>query len=509
MTSTDSRPRLSRRRLLATGGGLVAAGAVGAGGYALGRRGTAESGVATAGQIHQFVTRADLRVPVVSVTVSGTPTPGMTFLTPAAGAGGRGPLIVDDSGAPIWFRQVSGPAEVAVDLRVQTLAGEPVLTWWEGVIAPGLGVGAGEFVIADPAYREIARIRADGAVPADQHDFVVTDRGTALFFVYEPVSADLTAVGGVADGSLYDGVIQEIDIDSGETVLRWRARDHVALAESYAPAPSGEQGRTPYDFFHANSVAVDHDDHLLVSARHTWTIYKIDRSSGKVLWRLGGKNGDFTIAPGAEFSWQHDARRRADGTLGLFDNRAGITTEADQSRGLILAVDETARTAAPVRELLYPEPALAPTQGGVQELAGGASFVGWGQQPYFSEHAADGSVRLAGRLPADNGSYRAYRFAWNGRPTDQPAVAVSAGGGAAVTVHASWNGATEVASWQVRGGPQPDTLTVLGEADRTGFETAVTVSGPVAFIVADALDTSGRMLATSPVTPVPPAHTDQ
>ena len=92
----------------------------------------------------------------------------------------------------------------------------------------------------------------------------------------------------------------------------------------------------------------------------------------------------------------------------------------------------------------------------MQELAGGASFVGWGQQPYFTEHGPDGAlVRVAGALPSDNGSYRAYRFPWTARP-DGPPGGGGHGDGAAVTVYASWNGATEVARWRVRGGlPSP------------------------------------------------------
>ncbi|MFY1698306.1 arylsulfotransferase family protein [Solwaraspora sp. WMMA2101] len=505
----SSTRRFSRRGLLGVGGGLLAAGATGAAGVGLGRRSAAPSAApappeATPDRIRSYVTRPDLRIPVVETTVDGPVTDGLIFLTPAAGAGGRGPLIVDGDGEPVWFRQVAGPADVAVDLRVQQLAGEPVLTWWEGAITSG--IGGGEFVIADTAYREITRIRADGDLPTDQHDFILTDDGTALFFVYELVAADLSTVGGITDGALYDGVVHEVEVDTGRTVRRWQARDHVPLTESYADPPADDRARTPYDFFHPNSVDVDHDGHLLISARHTWTVYKIDRESGAVLWRLGGKRSDFAFDEGADFSWQHDARRRSDGTIGIFDNRAGISDEADQSRGLILAVDETGQTASVVRELPPPGNLLARTQGGVQELPGNRSFVGWGAEPHFSEYAEDGTLVFAGHLPEDNGSYRAYRFDWTGRPSGRPAVVAEASSGDAVTVRVSWNGATEVASWQVRGGAQPDGSTVLGEADPTGFETTVTVHGPVAYVVVDALDADRRTLASSVTVPVPPAE---
>ncbi|MFV2106861.1 arylsulfotransferase family protein [Micromonospora sp. LOL_015] len=469
------RQRLSRRGLLAGGGLLTAAGLGGAAGFGLARRApgsaTDDDGGTDGGgtdRVRSYATRPDLRVPVIETSVTGPVTDGLIFLTPAAGAGGRGPLIIDDDGDPVWFRQVAGPAQVAVDLRVQRLAGEPVLTWWGGAITNG--IGGGEFVIADAAYREITRIRADGA--------------------------------------LYDGVVHEVEVGTGRTVRRGQARDHVPLTESYAEPPQGDRARTPFDFFHPNSVDVDTDGNLLISARHTWTVYKIDRDSGAVLWRLGGRSNDFALDDRARFSWQHDARRRSDGTIGIFDNRAGVTDAADRSRGLILAVDETSRTASVVRELAPPQALLARTQGGVQELVGGGSFVGWGAGPHFSEYAEDGAMVLAGRLPDDNGSYRAYRFAWSGQPTDRPTVVARASSDEAATVQVSWNAATEVTSWQVRGGRQPDGLAVLGEADRTGFETTVTVHGPVAFVVVDALGTDRRPLASSLTVPVRPAGSD-
>ncbi|MEV4534111.1 arylsulfotransferase family protein [Asanoa sp. NPDC049518] len=227
-------------------------------------------------------------------------------------------------------------------------------------------------------------------------------------------------------------------------------------------------------------------------------MYKIDRGTGAVRWRLGGKRGDFTIGPDAAFAWQHDARRRSDGTLGLFDNEAGITNRSNASRGLILAVDETARTARLVRALQHPDALLAPSQGSMQELLARGSLVGWGQQPSFTEYAADGTLVATGTLPADNGSYRAYKFEWSGMPADRPTVTAARG-----QVHASWNGATAVTRWQARAGRQPDRLTTVTTADRTGFETTVPLAAETVFVVVEALDHAGTVLGSSALTMVP------
>jgi hypothetical protein len=411
--------------------------------------------------------------------------------------------MVDDKGSPVWFRKVPDPATVAIDFKAQQYRDKPVLTWWEGTIGGtgGQGVGQGEFVIVDTAYREITRVRAFGTEQADQHDFVITPNDTAIFWVYDPVPYDLSAVGGPKDGVLHDCVIQEIDIRTGKRLFEWRARDHVGVDESYAPLPVGESAHLPYDYFHANSIGLDADGNLLASARHTWTTYKINRRTGELIWRIGGKKSGFAVEDRAKFSWQHDFRRRRDGSYSVFDNAAGITKDREQSRGLIFKVDEQARRVTFVQEFLHPGKLSAPTQGSFRELADGGSFIGWGQMPYFTEYAPDGTVRLDGHLPLDNQSYRAYKAEWAGAPLDQPAIGLHVDGGT-VIVSASWNGATGVAKWRARAGGQPGALTQTVEAPRTGFETTLTLPGTPEYVVAEALDAAGKVLGTSSAVPV-------
>jgi hypothetical protein len=500
---------VSRRNLLLGVGGAVVVGAAGGGvGYALGHDrdepGPSTTTAAEAGP-PKYRSRPDLRaLPDVTITTAANGTSGgYICLTPASGAGLWGPLMVDEKGSPIWFKKVPDPATVAIDFKVQQYRNQPVLTWWEGTIGGtgGQGVGQGEFVIADRSYREITRVRAAGSEQADQHDFVITPQDTALFWVYDPVPYDLTAKGGPKDGVLHDGVIQEIDIATGRKLFEWRARDHVTLDESYAPLPQGESAHLPYDYFHANSVGLAADGNVIISSRHTWTTFKINKRTGAIVWRLGGKKSDFPLADQAKFAWQHDFRQRRDGTYSVFDNGAGIEKTRDYSRGLVLKLDEAARTATFVAEYLHPDRLSAPTQGSFRELGDGGSFIGWGQMPYFSEHNADGSVRLAGHLPLDNQSYRAYKVDWTGVPLDQPALGLHMDGGD-VVVSASWNGTTKVAKWRARSGTQPGVLSDAVEGARSGFETTIKVNGTPEYVVAEALDAAGQVLGASSAIPV-------
>jgi hypothetical protein len=93
-----------------------------------------------------------------------------------------------------------------------------------------------------------------------------------------------------------------------------------------------------------NSIEQLPDENLLVSGRHTWALYKLDRKSGNVIWTLGGKQRQFRMGPGAQFAWQHDARQHAWNVLTVFDNGSdGPLTTEHESRGVVLEVDETRR----------------------------------------------------------------------------------------------------------------------------------------------------------------------
>jgi hypothetical protein len=277
-------------------------------------------------------------------------------------------------------------------------------------------------------------------------------------------------------------------------VLEWRARDHVALEESFAAVTAA-----PFDHFHVNSIYVDRDGHLLVSARNTWTVYKLDRTTGAVIWRLGGKRSNLALADGAQFFWQHDARRQTDGTITLFDDGAAPAEEAS-SRGIRLLVDPrmaTARRIQLAQQFSHPDARLAVAMGSMQPLADGGAFVGWGTVGALSEFGPDGSVRFDARFAGGGQSYRAYRTPWRGRPAAPPRIAVTGRRGRAVTVHASWNGATEVARWRLLSGATKRSLHPIATRVRTGFETSFAHRIDVAYVAVAALDARGRELGRS------------
>ena len=451
-----------------------------------------------------FHSRPDLTPPVVTVsTSSAAAAPGYLFIAPKRGAIQKGPEIVDDRGRPVWFRPV--PAQ-ATDFRVQTYRGRKVLTWWQGPVdAPVPGTGAGHWVIMDEHYHQIATVDGGfGPDTADLHELLLTPRGTAIVTAYRVVPHDLSRFGGPKNGTVADSIVREIDVATGRVLFTWHSLGHVALSESYAdiPQPKGGRPAAPYDYFHVNAVAEEPDGNLLVTARNTWAVYEIDRRTGKVLWRLGGKRSDFYMGPGTSFAWAHDARRAADGTITIFDDE-GSPDGADESRGLRIRLDLRRKTATFVQQDVAPDRVLASSQGNMQQLANGDVLVGWGAVPRITEFDRSGKVVFdASFAPADD-SYRAYRFEWTGLPTTRPSIAVDRSDGDVRDVYASWNGATDVKAWRVLAGLTAEHLRPVGRpVRRQGFETHVSVSTDAPFFAVQALGTGGKVLSTSAVIPV-------
>jgi hypothetical protein len=413
-------------------------------------------------------------------------------------------MILDSKGRIVWFNRLP-KTRSATSLQPQVYRGKPVLTWAQ---RPPL-VEEGDLyngnphslynVIADDGYRIIARIRARGKnVRTDLHDFVITKRNTALLMGFRYVPRRLSKYGGPPRGRVIDCLVQEVDIRTNRVLFSWAAVNHVPLGESIVkPLASGD-----WDYCHANSVSEDRDGNLLVSLRHTSSVYKISRRTGRTIWKLGGRDSSFRMGPGTSFYYMHDAQAQPDGTYTIFDNRSA---EFDKRRGttskvLRLGLDTKAKTATLVQDFLPPNgEVLSSSQGNARLLQGGNVFVGWGSSPWWSEHSPDGRLLFAAHLPSRTyQSYRAFKGPWRGRPSGRPAVLATSRNGR-LTVYVSWNGATEVAQWRVLGGSSGPSTQVLGSAEWQGLETKLEFAPAPALVQVQALDAAGNVIGTSPV----------
>ncbi len=446
--------------------------------------------VATAaGGLEHFRSRPDLEPASVTVSKASAPaSQGDIFVAPQFGPTQDGPMILDPNGKLIWFdAKPLSRKEIITDFRVQNLHGQPVLTWFQGNTSAGSGRGEG--IIFNDRYKEIATVRAANGLSVDLHEFEITPQGDAYIVAMSPVRLP-----GVRR-QVMDAEVQEIDIATGLVLFDWHAIDHIPLSES-SKWGSQQSGRN-LDPYHVNSVSLDRDGNLLISVRNTSAVYKIDRVTGKIMWTLGGNRSSFKMGPGASFAYQHDAVMQPDGTLTLFDDGGGPPRVEKYSRGLRLSLNMKKMTASVVRSYPHPPQLASAFEGGQQALSGGDMFVGWGQQPYFTEFNSKGQVTFDAHFTAPSGSYRAYRFNWAGQPSRPPALAGAAGSDGTVTLWASWNGATTVSAWRILSGPSPSSLRTIGTEPRTAFETTMSADDSNPYFAVQALGSKGQVLSTS------------
>jgi Arylsulfotransferase (ASST) len=452
--------------------------------------------------VHSFVSRPDLQPPVVKINTYAQgwqdASPSYIFLATkgyiGAAPGQPGLMIIDRYGRLIWFKPIS-PAS-PFDLNLQSYRGQPTLTWWQGKVGPGIGYGVGQ--IANSGYNTTKTVQAGNGLQADLHELLLTSAGTALITAYETTTTDLRPLQGPSKGPVYACHAQEIDLATGKVLFDWNSLGHVGLNESFLGLPSGQEKGTPVDYFHINSVQEMQNGNLLISGRNTWALYEVDRSTGKIVWRLNGKRSDFTMGTGSNFYWQHHAVPHANGLFTVFDDGSS-PPEEKQSRGLLLFVDTNRKHVSLRQAYLNPAGFIAANQGSMQLLADGRVFVGWGNQPYFSEFAPDGMLLMNGQLPLNVQSYRAFTYNWTGTPSEPPQAAVRANPAGGSIVYASWNGATAVQRWTVLAGSTPSRLEPVGTEDWADFETVIAVNSAGPKFCAVALDGRNKELGRSSV----------
>jgi Arylsulfotransferase (ASST) len=423
---------------------------------------------------------------------SGT-VPGVVLTDAHGGPAQQGPLIFDSNGRVVWFKPLPKGVR-AFNLRVQSYKGQPVVTWFEGAVISAHGVG--HYEIYDQQYRQVAQVHGGNGYHGDLHEFMLTDRGTALFTCYGKAVGKLPVAGGTRRGPYFYGVVQEVDIATGKVVFEWRSDHHIPFSASYTHPPS--KAGNSWDYFHINSICIDPaDQNLIISSRNTWAVYKIDRKNGKVLWKLGGKGSNFKMGAHTHFAFQHHVTLHPGGILTLFDNEGGPPNESSQSRGLLLSINEKSRRATIRNQYFHHPRVLSMALGSVQELDQGHRFIGWGTSSYFTEYGSRGQVLFDGRLTAGVSSYRAFKDTWNATPAQAPNIAADRSG-SHVLLHVSWNGATDVAHWGILGGSDAGSLRQIGTASVAGFETQITVPNAPAVLSVQALDGSGKVLGRSP-----------
>ncbi|THV85390.1 hypothetical protein D6D02_08023 [Aureobasidium pullulans] len=466
-----------------------------------------------------FYTRPLSEAPALNVTLQADFTPGYVFVSPYK-AIKPAPYIYDKFGNLVWDGYgVTGSAN-AHNFRPCEYRGQPHLCFTQVNQQNGYGIGQG--VIVDSDYKVVATVQTGGNTePADMHEFqLLNDGDTAILSAYQIVPFDLSYFNITTGlGWLSEGVFQEVNVTTGEVLFEWFSTNHVDPSESQITPNSTDTGgdgfgpQTAFDYFHINAVDKSAaSGNYLVSARHTSTLYYINATDRDVIWKLSYQGDSDYSCSNFNFSFQHDARLLSENdtttVLSIFDNASnGYTTTTSQSSGKVIALDHNTGVATMISNTTFPsdEGVLSTSQGNTQALGNGGFFHSWGNQPYFSEHSANGTAVLLAQFAAQGSAqnYRAFSADWDSTPaTTVPDVyAYAINSTAATRIYVSWNGATSVSSWQFYGGSSVgDDFLVIGQTAKEGFETFWEADKFYQWVRVEAIDADGNALRNSSYT---------
>ena len=346
------------------------------------------------------------------------------FITPTGDTStyANGPEILDRGGNVVWFHAIP-QGLTAADFRTQNYRGQPVLTFWQGTGFGGLSSGT-DYIYNDH-YQQIATVNAGNGLSADGHEFLITPWNTALILSYTTATANLTSIGGPADQTVINGVVQEIDISDRQGAVPVEQRGPRPLQPERAAAAGlaehavglvPHQRRPPRHRRQPADRRPRHLDHLQGQPRSPAT------SSGSSAARTPASSsqagpGQTLDDAGEIFAWQHDPEALGDDRYTFFDNESAGTPEFAVSRAVTVKLDPRDRVATLIASDDQPEGLVRRSQGNAQTTGDGGLFVGWGALPYFSEFDPSGQLLFNAQFPTGVNTYRAYLLPWDHQPT--------------------------------------------------------------------------------------------
>jgi hypothetical protein len=305
-------------------------------------------------------------------------------------------LVISNNGSVVFQRQMSAEC---TDFKPEPNGN---YTYYD--------VASLSFCEIDPTVSNVQNtyVCADG-YETDPHDIQFLPNGHVLLMGQDYQIVDMSGVvaGGSTTAEVVGAIVQELD-RAGNAVFEWRSWDHFNITD----ATHEDLTQPVIDYVHANSLQLDADGNILLSSRHMDEVTKIDRSTGDILWRLGGKHNQFAFLNDTiGFSHQHDIRRIANGNVTLFDN--GNFHSPQISRACEYRLDEVNKTATLVWQYQDPLNTYSNSMGSVQRLDNGNTLIGWGatSSPAVTEVTPSGVKAFEMSLPDNVVSYRAYRYA--------------------------------------------------------------------------------------------------
>jgi hypothetical protein len=329
--------------------------------------------------------------------IEGETAPGYLFLS--NWSGNPYIMILENDGTPFYYQRVEA---TSIDFKLQPT----------GVLTRHISEGVSRYVSMDSNYHALDTFMCQNGYDTDEHDIQLLDNGNALLIAIESRTIDMSAVvpGGQTEATVVGNHVQEID-SNNNVVFEFNCFDHFDITG----AVEVDLTANYIDYVHMNSIAVDYDSNIVISSRNLSECTKIDRQTGDIIWRLGGKNNQFTFDdPGDSIDYQHDIRPvpGVPDNYTIFDNG----NNRGYTRVVEYHLDTTAMTATKVWEYRPDPDVLNQSMGSAQRLSNGNTLINWAAAnlPKATEVNPAGDVLYEGNFLTNSAGYRTFRFEWNG-----------------------------------------------------------------------------------------------
>ncbi|MFC2094035.1 aryl-sulfate sulfotransferase [Bacteroidota bacterium] len=336
-----------------------------------------------------------LRYPQISIEKYDDPAEGKLFFGVFGATQYPSLLITENTGNPIFYL---GTQSIPYDFKKQP-------NGWLTYFNSEMGI----FYALNNKYELVDSFYCGNGFETDIHELLLLSNNHSYLLGRDPQIIDMSQLveGGKEDALVLGFVIQELDEDKN-VVFQWRNLDYISVLD----AEEVDLTAQVIDYSHMNSICVDFDDNLIISSRNLNEITKINRHTGELIWRLGGKKNQFSfINENFRFYRQHDARRLQNGNILFFDN--GYFHNPKFSRAVEYQLDETNLVATKVWEYRNNPDYFTSAMGNVIRLSNGNTLINWVRAGFVTEVKPDGSKALEIKFPPELYSYRVFKSPWS------------------------------------------------------------------------------------------------
>ncbi len=347
--------------------------------------------------IHGVAVPADF--PIVNITVSKPTGSGKIFI--ANWGGTSYVMILENDGTPYFYKRFPGSDQTR-DFKLQPT----------GTLTRRVYQGMNCYVEMDSQYTNIDTLRCGHGYGTDEHEVQLIPNHHCFLIAldYRQVDMSKLITGGNPSATVIGNHVQELDANHS-VVFEWRSWDNFDITDAVHENLKG----ATIDYVHMNSIAIDYDSNIVISNRHLSELTKINRKTGKIMWRLGGAHNQFSfLNDPVGISYQHDARPvpgKPD-QYTVFDD--GNYHSPAFSRVVEYKVDTTTMTVTKVWEYRHSPDYFTWWMGSAQRLPNGNTLIDWSDNPLPKVHEVTPSgetvyeANFASAMPC----YRTFRFEW-------------------------------------------------------------------------------------------------